>query len=509
MVKKWKEVIRPGTYVYEDAQKRPRRLVVTPEDVDHYYQTGCGMIAANLAIPVPVEHQGDAQPVSASEANADRLKNNAGWIRKFAVKGGVLFALADITDPRVAQQITDGSVVDTSPQIEPSFVDGKGRQWERAVTHLALTLRPRITEQRTFSADPPKGWDGAALMSLSDLKEVVRPADSCFTRSEGGKLVLQDPARFALFGYAVAVKPVAQAKKASAFAWFSMTKAGKKIWLAQPSDKVDPDKARAVLKDGTVNGEPLTKAQRGMFGAAAGKDSAKMAVDLNPVTPAADVAVPTDSQPMDDMQALTAALACYGIQMPEDTNKDNVREKLKMALGDDTPEPPLPGGEGIDDALEPAADVTPAMEQQPMYMSLQSIAKQNDPVKLALATRILNDAAAGRKKRIDALVARKGQAEQKPYRDDLEALAQTAQLSLCVDGTVRDSFEPILLSHEKHIPDTRQRLAGRVQGGQTAPADVVALAHPSQSGQVDKTKAAEIAARLRAKQGNVPVAKRA
>ncbi len=36
----------------------------------------------------------------------------------------------------------------------------------------------------------------------------------------------------------------------------------------QPSDAIDPDKACEILKDGTVKGEPLTEAQRGMFGAA-------------------------------------------------------------------------------------------------------------------------------------------------------------------------------------------------------------------------------------------------
>lgn len=39
----------------------------------------------------------------------------------------------------------------------------------------------------------------------------------------------------------------------------------------QPSSHVDPKKARQILKDGTVNGKPLTPSQRRMFGAAAGR----------------------------------------------------------------------------------------------------------------------------------------------------------------------------------------------------------------------------------------------
>lgn len=39
----------------------------------------------------------------------------------------------------------------------------------------------------------------------------------------------------------------------------------------QPSADISPEKARRILKDGTVHGKPLTEAQRGMFGAAAGR----------------------------------------------------------------------------------------------------------------------------------------------------------------------------------------------------------------------------------------------
>ena len=47
-----------------------------------------------------------------------------------------------------------------------------------------------------------------------------------------------------------------------------------RIRKSQPSDDIDPDKARQILEDGEIDGEPLTEAQRGMFGAAAGRDKA-------------------------------------------------------------------------------------------------------------------------------------------------------------------------------------------------------------------------------------------
>lgn len=40
----------------------------------------------------------------------------------------------------------------------------------------------------------------------------------------------------------------------------------------RPSDKIDPEKAKQILEDGTVHGEPLTEDQRKMFGPAAGRE---------------------------------------------------------------------------------------------------------------------------------------------------------------------------------------------------------------------------------------------
>lgn len=40
---------------------------------------------------------------------------------------------------------------------------------------------------------------------------------------------------------------------------------------SQPSDKVDPEKAKKILEDDSAQGHPLTEKQKGMFGAAAGR----------------------------------------------------------------------------------------------------------------------------------------------------------------------------------------------------------------------------------------------
>ena len=47
---------------------------------------------------------------------------------------------------------------------------------------------------------------------------------------------------------------------------------------AQPSSKIDSDKARQILREGQIGGKPLTEAQRGLFGAAAGRGKSQLPI---------------------------------------------------------------------------------------------------------------------------------------------------------------------------------------------------------------------------------------
>lgn len=51
---------------------------------------------------------------------------------------------------------------------------------------------------------------------------------------------------------------------------------------SQPSDDISSEKACLILRDGEVNGKPLTEAQRGMFGAACGKKGLKIMATKKP-----------------------------------------------------------------------------------------------------------------------------------------------------------------------------------------------------------------------------------
>lgn len=46
----------------------------------------------------------------------------------------------------------------------------------------------------------------------------------------------------------------------------------KKYAADQPSEDIDPKKAKKILEDKEVHGKPLTDKQEGLFGAAAGKE---------------------------------------------------------------------------------------------------------------------------------------------------------------------------------------------------------------------------------------------
>lgn len=159
-----KEVIRPGTFWYRDSDTgAPRKLVVTPELTSYWHEQGNAMLSAGLTVPVPFEHDFDAHPMTP----ADKLKNNAGWVDKYFLKGDRLFSTVDIQDADVAKKLP-GTIRWTSPWIN-SFTDGSGKEWQNVISHLALTTRPRIVEQAPFGsvaaalsiATPIKSWDEA------------------------------------------------------------------------------------------------------------------------------------------------------------------------------------------------------------------------------------------------------------------------------------------------------------------------------------------------------------
>ena len=144
-----KEVIRPGTYWYQDQETGlPRKLVVTPELTKYWHDQGNEMLKAGLTVPVPYEHDFSAHPMTPKE----KLLNNAGEVKEYRLKGDKnerLYSVVDIQDPD-AQKKVGKSVRWTSPWFN-TFTDGDGKEWKNAISHLALTTRPRVVKQEPFS----------------------------------------------------------------------------------------------------------------------------------------------------------------------------------------------------------------------------------------------------------------------------------------------------------------------------------------------------------------------
>lgn len=150
-----KEVIRPGTYWYEDLETgEPRKFTVTPEHCRYWNEQGNAMLSAGLTVPVPVEHDFSAHPMTPAE----KLLNNSGWVDDYYLKTikdkdgkeikDVLFSKLKIEDPKIAEKLPT-TIKWTSPWIN-SFMDGNGREWKNVISHLALTARPRIINQQPF-----------------------------------------------------------------------------------------------------------------------------------------------------------------------------------------------------------------------------------------------------------------------------------------------------------------------------------------------------------------------
>ena len=198
-----KEIIRPGTYFYHHpVTNKPEKMTVTADTVKYLADQGNAMLAAGLSIPVPVEHQADAKPMTESERAANRLRNNSGWVDGYEVAAdNRLFGLLDIQDADIAKKLPH-TIRFTSPYVN-SFTDGTGKKWDGVISHLALTTRPRIVNQEPFAIDM-----AAALSLVSRLSDRPFTSESVgigiplslagLLRKEGIKLKPEFPAAFSL-----------------------------------------------------------------------------------------------------------------------------------------------------------------------------------------------------------------------------------------------------------------------------------------------------------------------
>lgn len=339
-LKKW--VIEPGSYWYADkASGMPRRLDASAADVKRWHDDGKAMLASELTIPVPIEHQEDATPKTRAQLAAERLLNNAGKVVDFEMQGDTLYSVLDIDHDEVARKIPRGTIEYTSPNFD-SFTDGNGKRWDGVITHLALTTRPRLTRQKPFESV------AAALslmatqqpVSLSSFLEHSAVGKGGVSLCRAGKLVIEAgkpprpayPLAFSLYaGAALAEGELPEKKKPAE--------------PPPPDAKASPDK-------------PATPG-----------------TGLDAPPPEAKALVDSDG----DMKA--ADVACHlaemmGINVPEGDPESFLERFIKAAFehlkakGDDmtTPNPTAPPPPA---PKPPAAPPPPVkQEQPPLYMGL-------------------------------------------------------------------------------------------------------------------------------------------
>ena len=237
-----KEVIRPGHYWYTDPSTNlPRKLTVTPDLCRYWHEQGNAMLSAGLTVPVPMEHDFDAHPMTP----ADRLKGNAGWVKEYRLKGNALFSALDIPDPDTVKKLPH-TIRWTSPWIN-TFTDGKGKEWRNVISHLALTTRPRVVEQAPFGsiaaalsmATPIRGWDEVGGNGVCLSRAGLLADDGCPVYPKAFSIMTGKPLD-ASFAWSPQARAAAAASRKRNAAAKRLTHGGK-----APTKKRAPGKSRA------------------------------------------------------------------------------------------------------------------------------------------------------------------------------------------------------------------------------------------------------------------------
>lgn len=481
----WKEVIPPGLHWYFDRKaKKARVLDVTSQRVQHYHDRGKEMLAAGLSIPVPLDHQPDALPLTPEELKARQVLNNAGWVRDWRISPrGRLQAQLEVLDPEVAKKLPT-TIRWTSPYVH-SFTDGKNRRWDDVIGHVALTTRPRILDQAPFG-------DADAALSIEPYG-VGEPLPEGFCLSRAG-LVVKDGAKYRP-AYPVAFSLLAGAPLAVE----EMVAVEEK---AKGPPKKKPEGERRDPPgdgDGDLEGD-----EDGLLDDAPEEPM---------VSKSGDISV---------YSVLKDLLGACGITLPEDTSRDNFLQNLydaavaqvreKSSLGDNPllpgnkPPPPKPGARPPGAPGAPPAKPPVAQEAPPMFMSIEEIEKISDATTKSLAMaffeerkktsalqkNLLDRARATRTARVERLLPRLPE----PTRDKLKKLSEGAAFSLGDDGVVKDDLAEmldILEAGQKDLPDLL-----KVQGE----AGVTAVPHPREmDGSITEEKRTEVVGRLAAAAG--------
>lgn len=123
-----KELIHVGRHVKDD-----KEIVVTDDLVDHWVSTFREMRDDGLSVPVPVEHTTDPEKNRGHVVEMERGVNSQGLV--------ALYGYIEFIDEDAARLAKSAKV---SIYMPPEFSSGKGKTYDKPITHVALTDYPVV-----------------------------------------------------------------------------------------------------------------------------------------------------------------------------------------------------------------------------------------------------------------------------------------------------------------------------------------------------------------------------
>lgn len=292
-----KEVLRPGTY-----HQGSKRITITADDCRDFYLSLSQLRERGLHLPLILEHPpADRDPNATKlgfpiehpgELLADELRRTVGYSdlgstqTRMNDRGGIEIAF-DVPDQQTAQQLADKRIRFVSPELLHYWKDGKGFEYRKLMSHVALTHRPVQIDQtagfvQLSMSDVPRG-----VIQLS-IEELESPPDEPIT-FEG-------------------IKPMAKKLK-------RRLNTAARLQLAALIGQLSSDENNFEDDDAGSNG-----------GDNKPKDGANGSSNDNPDMPKTGDA--GDKQ----FEALIAHLTKLGLALPSDTDDSNLVDRLLTAV---------------------------------------------------------------------------------------------------------------------------------------------------------------------------------
>jgi hypothetical protein len=155
-----KELAYPGHFVKMGEGDEPEfELEVTEPLIDHWVKTFDDMKADGVDVPVPIGHTTEPEKRRGTVERLCKEPNEEGK--------PALFSYIRFSSPEYSDQFKDSNV---SLFMPPKWTNGKGKTYQRPITHVAITDYPVIPKLGKFSS-VAASYNGAIALSLSQEDE--------------------------------------------------------------------------------------------------------------------------------------------------------------------------------------------------------------------------------------------------------------------------------------------------------------------------------------------------